>query len=713
MSGISAALAAKNMLNPSNLALVDGAAGAGTSAGVGAASGAGANLGLNLGLSLASAAVAAGAGAWKNNTLSNLNSRELNEYKSLYGRGNDPIFDLFSLSSDRRNTINGVKNYTYNNTGAMGNLQDAVNQYQNIDFDAFNHIEKPEWDTVVAGGLEAAGKGASIGSMFGPWGALIGAGIGTVADAAKYIGSGKARRRANAMKDAQKELSITNYNNMLGATKNQMNLNEMRNYKPYSLGGALDYSIQNQFMTNNTINALNKGKITSLPNSFQKPQFESMNYFALGGNTDFNEFNTGGTHEENPLGGVLQGIDEQGNPKVVEQGETKTSTPQGDYVFSDRLKLSKEECNTLKVPIGSTYAEASKILRKEYDEKPNDEIARKGWEQVRDILIQSQELQKQEIAAKEARQQNLTSPKEFYGVSPKVSNSYNQPPSQEEASLQQDINPNIKQYGLGDWLKKNLTISPESFQYAPLIGNGIGLLQNLATKEDYQMIDEYRKERNNLPTVSVPKVGSYMTYNPIDINSYINEYNAQTAGQRNTIMNNSNPNKQSLLLANMYNSNIGYGNLIKNLEQQNAEEKRKVLEYNNNLDQINAANQLSAAQINQQYNKMKLDGIMQELATRDAIQTARANAIQSNLQGLTDNLYNVYRDSVYDRQADVWMQGQSIPTNLGMQVADKSISPQAAKQLLLNYYNEEKVKEIMSNYTLDGKPLDITGLFGG
>jgi hypothetical protein len=34
-----------------------------------------------------------------------------------------------------------------------------------------------------------------------------------------------------------------------------------------------------------------------MPNSFYKPQFNSMNYFAMGGMPDFNEFNTGGTHE--------------------------------------------------------------------------------------------------------------------------------------------------------------------------------------------------------------------------------------------------------------------------------------------------------------------------------------------------------------------------------------------------------------------------------
>jgi hypothetical protein len=52
-----------------------------------------------------------------------------------------------------------------------------------------------------------------------------------------------------------------------------------------------------------------------------------------------------------------------------------------------------------------------------------------------------------------------------------------------------------------------------------------------------------------------------MTYNPIDINRYLNQYNAQAASTRNAIMNTSNPNRNASLLAAAYNNNIGYGNL--------------------------------------------------------------------------------------------------------------------------------------------------------
>jgi ABC-type siderophore export system fused ATPase/permease subunit len=55
---------------------------------------------------------------------------------------------------------------------------------------------------------------------------------------------------------------------------------------------------------------------------------------------------------------------------------------------------------------------------------------------------------------------------------------------------------------------------------------------------------------------------------------------------------------------------------------------------------------------------MRINGIMQELAMRDAIQTARANAIQSNLKGLTDNLSGIAQQAENKRMFDVYMAGQ-------------------------------------------------------
>jgi len=87
------------------------------------------------------------------------------------------------------------------------------------------------------------------------------------------------------------------------------------------------------------------------------------------------EFNTGGSHEQNKMGGILQGISPDGTPNKVEQGETKWQ----DYIFSDRLLLNKnsvEQHNLPKSMEGKTFAEASKRLSKLIKERPNDVISK-------------------------------------------------------------------------------------------------------------------------------------------------------------------------------------------------------------------------------------------------------------------------------------------------------------------------------------------------
>lgn len=87
------------------------------------------------------------------------------------------------------------------------------------------------------------------------------------------------------------------------------------------------------------------------------------------------EFNNGGRHETNIYGGVPQGSDSQGNPNLVEEGETKFD----NYIFSDRLKLDEStvsEHNLPKSMTGKTFAEASKRINKLYKERPNDAITK-------------------------------------------------------------------------------------------------------------------------------------------------------------------------------------------------------------------------------------------------------------------------------------------------------------------------------------------------
>lgn len=720
--------------------------------------------------------------------LQNMTPEQRQQFEAIYGSGDSVLGDLFSMKQSVQNSIDNINSNIHTNTGALGSTQALVDSYNNTNFDAFKqNNDKMSLGQSLSRIADSAAKGFSTGMSTGnPL-------VGGILAAANAIGSGvrmtfadKNRNTINNAAELALNRTLDNQSLQAENTQKQMNLTNLANANYAALGGQLNYNIDDKYLANDYMSKLN--------NRVYKPQFDSMNYFAMGGMPDFNEFNTGGTHEQNPNGGIPQGMDKQGIMNTVEQGETKTTTPEGDYIFSDRLKLSKEECKQLGIPEDSTYAEASKILRKEYDEMPNDEIARRGWEQSRDMLIQSQEMQKQEITLKEARKQGLNSPK-MQGIDPQVMQDmyYNENP-QEKVLLQQGINPNIQSAFGGnirkfedggptedgtnnspwfiselplmanmsasnnyftpivtidpsisgnkivtpigisnadvkldndiEYIKKekrnregiknnNYTFNPENLKYAPIMANIAGLAQNLFTPEDYSIPNRLQKEIDALPRVSVSKNTNYMTYNPVDINRYTNQYNAQTAAQRNAIMNTSNPNRNAALASAIYNTNIGYGDLVQAIEAQNAKEKQAVQQFNAGIDQQNIANQLQADNINQNYEQMRINGIMQELAMRDAIQTARANAIQSNLKGLTDNMYNMYLDDTYNRQMDTWMQGQSIPTNLGMQVADGSITPEAAKQLLVNQYGEEKAKEIMSKYMLNGKPLNLTRLFGG
>lgn len=114
----------------------------------------------------------------------------------------------------------------------------------------------------------------------------------------------------------------------------------------------------------------------------------------------FHIIGSGGTHEENKNEGVLQGTDQQGVPNLVEENEVVYN----DYVFSARLKVPKRrqgaekeisdlawEEKMLRPYEGKTYAEAAQKAYKDIQERPNDPIAKRGFETILGILAGSQE----------------------------------------------------------------------------------------------------------------------------------------------------------------------------------------------------------------------------------------------------------------------------------------------------------------------------------
>jgi hypothetical protein len=106
------------------------------------------------------------------------------------------------------------------------------------------------------------------------------------------------------------------------------------------------------------LDKLNLNKVKPLPALKEKHEstvnnnyaflngLNNKNIAALGGNLnsqeyvgEFNEFNEGGLHSENPHGGIPQGVGENGKLNTVEQGESSYEFKEGKYIFSNRLKL--------------------------------------------------------------------------------------------------------------------------------------------------------------------------------------------------------------------------------------------------------------------------------------------------------------------------------------------------------------------------------------
>lgn len=221
-----------------------------------------------------------------------------------------------------------------------------------------NDIEVKKYD--VGKSLNAAGKGAmagaSIGSIIPGLGTVVGGAIGAgVGWLTNTIGQG-----FGIMKDNKDKSSA----------KSEAELLEDRN--------AL---------------AMNNGQVRVSNNIYRQGMANYLNNAAFGGplfthGSDFTDdlirIDAGGTHEQNPFGGVPAGVDPQGIPNLVEEGEIIWD----DYVFSDRLKMPKSLMKKYKLGghknKAISFAEGvDKISKKLGTElRPNDPITQNTKDEI-------------------------------------------------------------------------------------------------------------------------------------------------------------------------------------------------------------------------------------------------------------------------------------------------------------------------------------------
>lgn len=209
--------------------------------------------------------------------------------------------------------------------------------------------------------------------------------------------SNKAKKKYKALKKQADLASKWVDNSLLNNAENIENTmaqNLEANYAAFGgpLGGiAIGYELAKQDLANKELAALGRNKITSMPNSFGP-----ISTFAFGGHTHGANFtngitliDAGGSHESNPYEGVPMGVDVEGTPNLVEEGEVVWN----DYVFSNRIPVPQAIRNKYKLRKKKdiTFADAAEFLAKESEERPNDPISQAGLTASLNNLMQGQE----------------------------------------------------------------------------------------------------------------------------------------------------------------------------------------------------------------------------------------------------------------------------------------------------------------------------------
>ena len=419
-------------------------------------------------------------------------------------------------------------------------------------------------------------------------------------------------RQLKKQQEAARNRALLAYEDAIDAVDTQSDLNAIANFTAY--GGPIDIG-RNMF---------NRGGIMHQHGG----DFSNGLIF----------IDNGGTHEQNPFEGVQMGIDAQGIPNLVEEGEVVWN----DYVFSNRLKPTKEFKDKYKVK-GETFADVAKKMQKESEERPNDPISKRGLE---DSMMKLQ-IEQEDIRMKDNRRGNKNL---FRRGGPKL-------PSLK--GLQQSVDKwmlDRSKRGIEGVTPRHLQIPEPGFnlsdlRYAPAVGSAIGAATSLLSKPDYTPSDtvlEAANQMGNYTPISYNPIGNYLSYNPFDRNYYTNKLNAQAGATRRAIMNISNPSRNAALLAADYNAQGKLGDLARQAEEYNLAQRQAVEQFNRGTNQANAEMGLRAAMANQgaalKAGSSRLSGIAQAMQMRDAIDNRRSASISSNLTNLFNNLGNIGKE---------------------------------------------------------------------
>lgn len=547
--------------------------------------------------------------------------------------------------------------------------------------------------------------------------------------------SNKAKNKYKELKkqqDIARNRALTSYENAADAADTQSDLNAMASFAAFGgpLGiwggygsGAIGYELAKENLGIKALNAANKGKLTSLPNSFESSE---LNTFAKGGKIHIKPENrgkftkycggkvtseciargkrssdpavrkratfaanarkwhhafggdllthgaewdnglriigNGGTHEENPMEGVPMGMDAEGTPNLVEQGEVIFN----DYVFSNRMFADGgllESFNLPKSYDGYSFAAIAEKLGEESKERPNDPISKRGLLSSMSRLQQAQETVRQQSQVGQEGVQYAHGGRmgtlfDGFGDMPNFLDGVDYGDWQDYGTLLEPINAedlwNESMAGAdesGEEGDTNKSSKLTWLRYAPVVGAAIGLGQNLFSRPDYTSADtilEAANQAGNYTPVGYTPIGNYLQYRPFDRNFYLNKLNAQAGATRRAIMNTTSPSRNAALLAADYNAQGRLGDLARQAEEYNLAQRQAVETFNRGTNMANAEMGLKAAMANQEAalkaRSSRLSGVAQAMAVRDAVDARRGASMSANLTNFFNSLGDIGRE---------------------------------------------------------------------
>lgn len=462
-------------------------------------------------------------------------------------------------SSKWNNQISAINDYSF----SANNFNDLNSQYNSIplvDSIDYTTLRKPTGEKLLNTGkniLSGIQAGSKIGSLPG---AIVGGIAGLVSGIGGWIaGDTAAAKEANRIRN-ETNLAITNANIRMNS--------------------------QNENIKNNIYSNL-----MSRQSALGGPLHTHGSIFSNG----LTSFDEGGTHEENQLGGIPIGVDQEGTPNLVEEGEVRYN----DYIFSKRMKADRKLMTKFNIPYkgkDKPFADIAKLLSKESEEMPNDLIAKRGF---------ADSMMKLQMAQEGARAKKM------------------------EKEMQSN-----KFADGGDMFKK-LTEKGQWLRFAPIIGDAASLFTDavgLTNKPNYDYANEVARSANNLTRVSPRIITNPMTYNPIDRNQYLTGFNAQAAATKSNIRNMYNGNRAMQTAAQLaadYNTAKNYGDFAIKGDAYNQQQRQIMQQADLTTQQANAELALKSMMTNMEQDKLRMAAI-EKSAMLKAQEDAMSEQTRSN-----------------------------------------------------------------------------------